>query len=161
MRKWLPREPAPHVEGGWGGHPVGSAAPCLDPRAGSPSRATAAGGEPPVGEPFPQLGLGRVLQGCLVRRAHSLSLGSCFSFRASSPSPRGQGGLTPASCHLLPPWRKPPSLENPGCAETGGTRSDLPMSIQALCLFFNLVVWGHLVVELQELFYIVWISTSY
>ena len=95
------------------------------------------------------------------RRAHSLSLGSCFSFRASSPSPRGQGGLTPASCHLLPPWRKPPSLENPGCAETGGTRSDLPMSIQALCLFFSLVVWGHLVVELQELFYIVWISTSY
>lgn len=157
MRKWLPREPAPPVEGGWGGHPVGSAARCPDPRAGSPSRVTVSlqrvshshswGWAESSGGVWCQ-----AHQGEAGRSAHSLSPGSCFSFKASSPSPRGQGGLTPASCQLLPPWRKPPSLENPGCAETGGTRSDLPMSIQTPCLFLSLVVWGHLVVELQELF---------
>lgn len=35
------------------------------------------------------------------RGAHELSPGSCFSFKASSPSPGDQGVLRPASCQLL------------------------------------------------------------
>lgn len=113
MRKWLPREPAPHVEGGWGGHPAGSTAPCSDPRAGSPSRVTAAGGAPPVGEPFPQLGLGRVLQGRLVpgpsrggRQRSPLAL-SRFLLFVQSLQPIAQGARCAQAC-FLPAF---PSLE--------------------------------------------------
>ena len=109
---------------GW--HPVGSAAPCLDPRAGSPSRVTAAGGEPPVGKPFPQLGLGRVLQGCLVpgpsrggRQKSPLAL-SRFLLFIQSLQPIPQGARWAHTCFLP----ASPSLEEASITGKSRVRRD-------------------------------------